>query len=452
MAYAEKRAKGWRARYQLPDGTWDSEPGFATKQDALDYGRAQETDVKRKVFIDPRSGQTLMGDWIDTWLEVLDVSEMSDTTYRSRIRAQIRPHWSEFALGDITSSKYKAWKKIITRAYAPNYVRELDGLLRMLLDDAVEEKLIPFNPMPPAGKRRRGRHQPKEEEDDYVYGAPEQALQVAENARVIRGLSGYAFILTKAYTGMRLAELVGLRRTQCQLLGKKWERSIRVNAQGQWLSVPSVYTVEKAGTVTEIAVDRLGFAKKADEIAQLNDLTLDSKVKVGQRIMMPKGFALLPPKYSSYRSLLLPPFLADLLSEVLASHDHPFVFPAQRGGYLRCDDQFYGRLWHPAVEGHDELPQIRGRRHRPAIAPVEGLEGMVPHGLRHGHRVWMEDDGIRESAIDERMGHKVRGQRKGNAPGTYRHVTQRMRVEIVERLQARWEQSLSADAAAEKVS
>ena len=64
MAYAEKRGKFWRVRYQLPDGRYDSESGFDTKQDALDWGRAQETDVKRKVFVNPSDGRKLFGEWV----------------------------------------------------------------------------------------------------------------------------------------------------------------------------------------------------------------------------------------------------------------------------------------------------------------------------------------------------------------------------------------------------
>ena len=41
-----------------------------------------------------------------------------------------------------------------------------------------------------------------------------------------------------------------------------------------------------------------------------------------------------PPKTAdSARDVHLPPFLIDLLTEVLASHDHDIVFPGERGGY-----------------------------------------------------------------------------------------------------------------------
>ncbi|MGW9262501.1 hypothetical protein ACWGRA_31205 [Streptomyces albidoflavus] len=52
MAFAEKVYKvrngkqtkqfTWRSRYKKPDGTWGSEPGFATKKLAEEWGDEQE--------------------------------------------------------------------------------------------------------------------------------------------------------------------------------------------------------------------------------------------------------------------------------------------------------------------------------------------------------------------------------------------------------------------------
>lgn len=198
-------------------------------------------------------------------------------------------------------------------------------------------------------------------------------------------------ILTKAFTGMRLAELIALRREFCWIGPDRdpGDQHIRVEWQGHY---------------------RKG------------------------------GFMLRPPKYHSRRTLILPPALADQLRKLLDSHDKEYVFPSAWGKPIRTDDQFYGRFWHPIVEGHDELPQIRGRKFRPEIPAVEGLEGMVPHGARHAQRVWLEEDDVREAAIDERMGHKVR-RATGKGVATYRHVTPAMRKRIASTQQRRWERA-----------
>lgn len=182
-------------------------------------------------------------------------------------------------------------------------------------------------------------------------------------------------------------------------------------------------------------------AKRAPEIAEANGLTSGEKLRAGRRLLLPKGFTLLPPKYSSYRTLILPPFLGNLLSQLLAENAHPLlVFPSQRGKPLRVDDQFYGRFWHPIVEGQDAEPSRRGRLAQAELPEVEGLEGMVPHGLRHGHKVWLDEQGHARVAVEERLGHRLQG-----VEGTYSHTSPAMERGIARGLQWAWETALKGE-------
>jgi hypothetical protein len=60
-----------------------------------------------------------------------------------------------------------------------------------------------------------------------------------------------------------------------------------------------------------------------------------------------------------------------------------------------------------------------------------------PHGLRHGHQTWMDEDRIADVLKSERMGHEVPGMR-----GIYSHVSDAMRAELTAALQERWAVSL----------
>lgn len=442
MAYAEKRGRSWRVKYKLPNGKYDSASGFETKQEALDWGRAQETDVQRKVFVNPSDGRKTLGEWVDEWREVLDVAETSKQTYASRLNAVILPKWRDTPLGDITSMSYRAWQTQLKDAHKKNYVDAIEGLMRMLLEDAVEERLIPFNPMPTGSKRKRGRHVSVAAEDDYVWPTPRQARALAENARQLRGFPWYVMILTIAYTGLRMGEVAGLRRDQLQLLALEYGKALRVQWQGQWLTEPAKHTVNKGETLQSIAALRHADAKRSADIAEANDLAEDDRLRAGQKLILGKGFTLLPPKYSSYRTLILPPFLGDLLSELLAQkggHEH-LVFQSQRGRPLRVDDQFYGRFWHPIVQGQDAEPVRRGRPAQLALPAVEGIADMVPHGLRHGHKVWLDEQGHPRVAVEERMGHRLKG-----VEGTYSHTSPEMELGIAKRLQAVWLESLAEE-------
>lgn len=443
LAYAEKRGKTWRVRYQLPDGRYDSESGFDTKQDALDFGRAQETDVQRKVFVNPSDGRKTFGAWAEECATVMDVGETSRQTYRSRLNAVILPKWKDTPVGDITSMGYKVWQAQLKGQYKKNYIDAIEGLMRMILDDAVEERLIPHNPMPSGSKRRRGRHIAVKTEDAYVWPTPRQARCVAENARTLRGFQWYVMILTAAYTGLRMGEVAGLRREHLQLLALEYGRSLRVQWQGQWLTEPATHIVAKGETLESIAALRHVDPKRAGDIAKANDFAEGEKLRPGKKLTLAKGFTLIAPKYSSYRTLILPPFLGELLSELLAQkggHDY-LVFQSQRGKPLRVDDQFYGRFWHPVVEGQDAEPVRRGRKAQLALPAVAGIADMVPHGLRHGHKVWLDGQGHPRVAVEERMGHRLKG-----VEGTYSHTSPEMELGIAKGLQRAWEESLVEEA------
>jgi hypothetical protein len=46
MAYAEKHGRGWRARWRDPDGHLRSASGFASRKDAVTYGKAREVGLR----------------------------------------------------------------------------------------------------------------------------------------------------------------------------------------------------------------------------------------------------------------------------------------------------------------------------------------------------------------------------------------------------------------------
>jgi len=64
---------------------------------------------------------------------------------------------------------------------------------------------------------------------------------------------------------------------------------------------------------------------------------------------------------------------------------------------------------------------------------------LTPHGLRHGHKVWMDEHGIADVLKAERLGHEEVGMR-----GVYGHVSPVMRAEVKAALQERWQNSLQA--------
>lgn len=405
MAYAERRGKGkdgrtrWRGRYKLPNGRYgsvtrdDNGNPFTTARSAKEYAHGLEVDVRRKQFINPRDGKISVRDWSELWLESIDVGPLSEKEYRLRMRGHILPEWGDTAVGDLTAIGIAIWEKQLRAKVSKNYADSIISVFRTMLDDAVVSKVRGDNPVATRKSGRRGRYKPKPK-DERAIATPRQVLLIARNALEMRGLNEYALVLTAAYTGLRIGEAAGIHRDQLALADTGQGARIHVEQQAQYVN----------GAFTEI-----------------------------------------PAKYDSGRGLIIPPFLAELLRELLDSRPKPkpgkpsapWVFTAPKGGRLIRGGDWYTETWRPMVAGRPYRPVVRGAKARPGIRPVLGVEDMVPHGLRHSHKVWLDEDGHPRVAVEERMGHTLQG-----VEGTYSHTTLAMELKIAETLQSRWESSL----------
>lgn len=399
MAHAEKRgydkrARKWRyrGRYKMPDGKWGSvsrdENGqpFYSERAAEQYAHGLEVDVRRQQFINPRDGRTTVAEWAETWLPSIDVGPLSEKEYRLRLKNQILPEWGETAIGDLSPTGIAAWEKRLRQRLSKNYADNVMSVFRTMLDDAVAEKLRGDNPVAARKSGRRGRYEPKPK-DERVIATPRQVLLIARNALAMRGLNEYAIVLTSAYTGLRIGELAGLHRDQLAL-------------------------------------------KDTGEGARLH--SVQQSQYVGGR------FTEIGNKYDSGRGLILPPFLGGLLQELLDSRPKgEWVFTAPKGGRLLRGGDWYAETWQPMVSGRAPRGVVRGARERAGVRPVLGVEGLTPHGLRHSHKVWLDEGNHPRVAVEARMGHVLQG-----VEGTYSHVTLAMELAIAEYLQRLWEGSL----------
>jgi integrase len=399
MAHAEKRtydkrARKWRyrGRYKLPNGKWgsvsrdDNGQPFYTERAAEDYAHGLEVDVRRKTFINPRDGRLTVAEWAEKWLASIDVGPLSEKEYRLRLKNQILPEWGSVAVGDLSPTAIAAWEKQLRRRISKNYADGVMSVFRTMLDDAVTEKIRGDNPVATRKSGRRGKYKPKPK-DEKVIATPRQVLLIARNGLQMYGLNEYALVIASAYTGLRIGELAGVHRSQLELTDRGRGYRIHAEQQSQYID----------GAFTEI-----------------------------------------PAKYDSARGLIIPPFLAELLRQLLDSRPKSeWVFTAPKGGRLLRGGDWYSGPWRFMVEGRPERLAKPRVGYRPGVRPVLGVEGLVPHGLRHSHKVWLDEDGHPRVAVEERMGHALQG-----VEGTYSHTTLTMELKIAETLQSRWEQSL----------
>lgn len=420
MPYAERRGNKWRVRWNTgkkdpESGKWlyDSQGGFDDRDEAMNYGLDRESDLRNDRYISKRDGSLLMRDYCRTWPDTQDVGHLRRKALKSMIRLYVEPRWGDLAVGDIKASAVRAWKMWIDDQ--PNigegYGREIFGTFSMMMDDAVEDGMRPSSPV--QKKRRRGRYKKtkRERKKDMLI---EDVHQLACNALTYWGLPGYVFVLTMAFTGMRPAELYALRREYCP---PNWPASD-----------PRIDPDEEARydeDMERYAGDEPMPAVRVEWQHQWKDSAL----------------SLLPPKYESRRTLVVPPFLAELLSLLLKSHDFDYVFPSINGGELAKANFTYA-YWRKIADGQKErrTPAVgvgkgkgASRRWLPGWEPVKNWAGKRLYLLRHGHKEWVDEDVPIRIAVESRMGHEVAG-----VEGLYSNVTVGMEKRIMAALQARW--------------
>ncbi|MGI5274661.1 tyrosine-type recombinase/integrase [Nonomuraea sp. CA-218870] len=433
----------YRARPVLADGSKGSfrhgadGRRFTTKTAALKFAEEIEADIRRDLWKDPKSGDILLLDWVNRWYPAQDIEDTTRDGYSWHIETHILPAFGQEPLRRLNTLDINAWELGLHRdgVCGETSAASARTLLHTILADAVDAGLIAANPA--ERRRNRGRKTGRTRRRiEEVWASPLEALLIAERLALLSGRpDDFIRAVTIAYTGMRWGESVGLERQHFHL----------------------------------------------------------SKVRIDQQVYERKGsWVKKPPKDNSYRDIHLPPFLADLLSRQL-QHSEPghcscrglagcgggrYVFLGEDGAHERRSN-FGRRRWRPAADGrhgdakdrpgYPVLADLAGvpwpgvvRRSWPAAVPGEEFEpprrrgfwrydeerhhvvswlpvkpGLKIHGLRHGHKVWMDELGVPAVASEERLGHRLPG-----IVGQYSHTSPAMVAQTTEGLQRLWEASL----------
>jgi integrase len=399
------RVKWWSGEY-LDNGRkrYESKGGFTDEDEAYQHGLDKLYEIRHGTHVKNRDGATLMTTWLDDWLEGMDHAPLTERGYRSAVETHIRPYFKKrnATVADVDVLAYRAFRKHINGVLKPGSAKNVMMVLGMVLDDAVP-RLIKASPV--ERNRRRGKHEkkPKERKKDMT---PDAVEQLACNARTFFGEPGYVFMWTMAMTGMRPAELYGLTREYCY---PNW---------------PGTDPRPDRDEVDRYDEDVLRYGKGED---------LLPAIRVERQVQYDEGaLRFFPPKYGSSRTLVVPPFLADMLEQLLDSHDRPWVFPAIGGGSLGAVNFDY-KYWRSIADGEPAREGARVRKPRPAIPAVPSFAGRRLYLIRHGAKAWLDEDGHSKFAVETRMGHEVPG-----VEGTYSSVTAEMERAIMKKHQERW--------------
>jgi integrase len=356
----------WQARYFDQDGEYQTAPStFATKAEAAHFLATVETDMARGSWRNPRAGEITFAEWAQ---EYTHGAHHKRATTRNRDRNILRAHLLP-ALGDLQVSQIRPLdlRRLVHTWSAdlkPSTVRTIYGVLRAILNAAVEADVVAVTPC-------RGVRLPNEPPAERRFLEPETvtSLATAIDARY------RPMIYLAAVLGLRWSEVAGLR--------------VR-NIDFRWRTV----------TVSASLAEGTGAPALADVKSRASRRTLS-----------------LPP--------FLLALLADHLGRRgLSPEDKDaFVFTAPDGGPLWARN-FRSRFWDPAVKaaGIDGLTFHELRHTSAAILIAEGFHPKVIQ-QRLGHasvKTTMDIYGHLLKSVDAGVTARLEaifGEREQNAEG-----------------------------------
>jgi hypothetical protein len=396
-----------RKKYESASGP---EPGipFQDEVEAHKFGLDRESDVRNKRHR-PKSKKMTMGEYCDLWFESTDLAVNSEKKYRSVLTSVIKPHWQAWMVDEITPVDYDIFKRQITARYSESHKTAVLTVFRMLMEDAVLKYRL-RDESPIIEQRRRGKYVKRQTRRVKRELPIEAVHQLAENAYHVWGFAGWVYIWTIAFTGLRPpGEMIGLQRgfTSVHWPAADPDRERRQEAEKRYEGMHALRVQHQ-----------LYYVESRPTLAG--------------------------PKFDSYRSIVIPVFLHELHSALLASHDKPWMFLSKTGRNHLLGVGFTKEYWYPIRDGREErtAEEVRYPRFaREALAAVEEMAGQDIYRLRHWHKALLDEPGagIADVAKEARMGHELPGM-----AGVYSEVTLANERRIVEYLQDVWEKKVVA--------
>ena len=214
MAHIRKRVSSRGPRYDVRwrIGDTQRQRTFSRAGDAEAFRRQVESEELHAVGVDPQPGQVKLGDYANQWLAARrkpDGSPLAPRTlelYRSILDRFVLPALDGRELGRLCTPEIRAWHTQIADTFSPMQAAKAYRLLRVILNTAIEDDRISQNPC-----KIRGAGVERSPERPFVDA--EIVLRLAAGIEERYG----ALVLLAGFGGLRLGELLGLRRDDIDL-------------------------------------------------------------------------------------------------------------------------------------------------------------------------------------------------------------------------------------------
>ena len=190
----------WQARWRDPTGSQHSK-NFGRRIDAERFLVTIEARKLAGTYIDPRAGRIRLGDFAQRatvgWVNRRDSTKARDESY---LRSLVLPVFADMPIGAISVFDVQEWvSDLDADGYAPATIRKAYQLLGRICNDAVNGGLIAATPC-------RDVDLPKIEDTEKRFLTPEEITHLADTIDP----RYRALVITAAYTGCRIGELIAL--------------------------------------------------------------------------------------------------------------------------------------------------------------------------------------------------------------------------------------------------
>jgi integrase len=194
----------YQARYPGPDGVLrPADQTFERKRDAELWLSNKETEIARGDWLDPDAGKVLLADYGAAWIrERPSLRPKTLVLYDGLMRLHIAPRLGELSLTEITTPRLRKWRReLLDAKVGPVTVAKAYRLLRAVLNTAVSDRLIGYNPcqIPGAGQ---------EKSPERPVATLEQVFVIAANVPA----RYRALVLLACFNSLRWGELAALAR------------------------------------------------------------------------------------------------------------------------------------------------------------------------------------------------------------------------------------------------
>lgn len=204
------RPKRWRARY-VDDRGQEHQQSFARKVDAQSWLDTKTSSLVTGTHIAPSAGRESIRVVGQRWLESqAHLKATTDANRRHTWGLHVEPRWGEIEVRDIRTSDVRGWvAEMVTARTGVPTIENAIGILRMILETAVEDHQLPRNPCAGVKLPRRSHHA-----RGYLNHEQVELLarEVGESSTVIRFL---------AYTGLRWGEMAALKVSSFDMLRRR---------------------------------------------------------------------------------------------------------------------------------------------------------------------------------------------------------------------------------------